>query len=290
MKRFVKKTLAFVVLLSVMTTGFVPFTAFADSTVAVNTDYSKISVKIPSKFTVLTTEDVDKGAAFYKDLPLSKNEAIKRIDSGVLIDAFSNDKQREIRFSVFSANKIGKYSSESSRAAESVAKTEESEHSLISGINNFSDLEKSERESVISTVADALKAQGHTLLSTPSEIKLSDYYFIKIYARIGDTTTGYTYTSVMTIVGGRCYELTCFDSSPVLEQSQIDANESVISTLNLAINGNSGEIASNNFQSIVVFIVILLSIALIFGVVVSFIKPIVESRNADEPIRPKKRK
>ena len=259
----------------------VGFTAYAagPSGVSLRSGTAEINLSIPSGFTTVTSDDLDKPADYFKNLPITKNEAISRIESGILLDAFSTDKTREIRFSVFESNKLGKY------AASAVAGSQPStESNLIKGINNFSALGESERQKVISSIADELKAEGHTFLATPSEIELSGYKFIRSYARIGSSSSGYTYTSVMTIFGGKCYELTCYNNVPMLEQEQIDENDEIVSSLKLKIKGNDGEIAANKLSSALTIIVIFVAIAVIFGVVISFVKPLFKKGEESERI------
>lgn len=276
--RILSAAAAFVVAFSAMTACFTA-SAAGNSSVTLQSGTAEISLSVPSGFTTITSDDLDKPSDYFKNLPITKNEAISRIESGILLNAFSNDKTREIRFSVFESNKLGKY------AVSTVVGTQTSdENNLIKGINNFSALSESERQKVISAISDELKVEGHTFLSTPSEIELSGYKFIRSYARIGSSTSGYTYTSVMTIFGGKCYELTCFNNMPMLEQEQIDENEEIVSSLKLKIKGNDGEIAANKFSSALTFVVIFLAIAVIFGVVVSFVKPLLQKGEDSEKI------
>lgn len=269
---------AVVVAFSAMTLCFTA-NAARQSSVSLRSGTADISLSVPSGFTTVTADDLDKPSEYFKNLPINKNEAISRIESGILLDAFSNDKTREIRFSVFESNRLGKYAVSSVAGSQSSTKS-----NLIKGINNFSALGESERQKVISAISDELKDEGHTFLATPSEIVLSGYKFIRSYARIGSSTSGYTYTSVMTIFGGKCYELTCFNNMPMLEQEQIDENNVIISSLKLKIKGNDGEIAANKFSSAVTFVVIFLAIAVIFGVVVSFVKPLLKRGEGSEKI------
>lgn len=282
--RFFSAAVAVIIAFTAMTACFTA-NAARKSSVSLHSGSADISLSIPSGFTTVTSDDLDKPSDYFKSLPITKNEAIGRIESGILLDAFSNDKTREIRFSVFESNKLGKY------AVSSVAGSQPgTESNLIKGINNFSALGASERQKVISAIADELKSEGHTFLSTPSEIELSGYKFIRSYARIGSSTSGYTYTSVMTVFGGKCYELTCFNNMPMLEQEQIDENDEIVSSLKLKIKGNDGEIAANKFSSALTFIVIFLAIAVIFGVVISFVKPLLKKGEESEQISSNRRR
>lgn len=258
-----------------------PFTAFADSTVSVQEDNMKASVKLSSDFSTLTKSDLDNPLEYFKNFPLNKNEFKERLDSGVLFDSFSKDKTREVRFSKYSSNEIGKYSV---KTASTASGKNVQTSNLISSVHNFSTMNESDRKQFINAFSQQLSEQGHTLLSTPGEVKISDYNFIKICARIGSSTSGYTYTSVMTIVGGVCYELTCYDNSPMLDQSQIDANQAIIDTLKLSIKGNSGEIATNNIMSGIAFAIIIAAVIIIVVVIISFIKPLISRKNEEEHI------
>lgn len=255
------------------------FTVSADSNVSLKSGIADISLTVPSGFTSVTADDLDKSSDYFKNLPITKNEAINRIESGILLDSFSNDKMREIRFSVFESNTLGKYVVSSAARSDSGTGS-----NLIKGINNFSALEESERQRVITAITDELKSEGHTFLSTPCEIEIDGYKFIRSYARIGSSTSGYTYTSVMTIFGGKCYELTCYNNTPMLEQEQIDENDEVVSSLKLKIKGNDGELAANKFSSALTIIAIFVAIAVIFGIVISFVRPLLKKGDESEPI------
>lgn len=259
-----------------------PLTAFADNKITVQEDNMKASVTLSSDFSTLTKSDLDNPVEYFKNFPLTKNEFKERLDSGVLFDSFSKDKTREIRFSKYSSNEIGKYSVKTASTANDKNGTQT--NNLISGVHNFSSMSEIDRKQFISTFSQQLAEQGHTLLSTPCEITLSDYKFIKICARIGSSSSGYTYTSVMTIIGGVCYELTCYDNSPMLEQTQIDENQAVIDSLKLSIKGNSGEIASNTLMSAVAFVIIIVAVIVIVVIIISFIKPLISRKNEDEHI------
>ena len=88
----------------------------------------------------------------------------------------------------------------------------------------------------------------------------------------------------MTIFGGKCYELTCYNNVPMLEQDQIDENDEIVSSLKLKIKGNDGEIAANKLSSALTIIVIFVAIAVIFGVVISFVKPLFKKGEDSERI------
>ena len=139
-------------------------------------------------------------------------------------------------------------------------------------------------------MTDELKDENHTFLSTPANVEISGYHFIKTYARIGNSTSGYTYTSLLTILGGKCYRLTCFNNSPMLEQEQIDNNDEILSSLNITIEGNNGEISTNNWRSVLTYIIIILAAAMIIGIIISFIQPIIANRNAPESVKTRKRR
>ena len=273
--------IALSLLLTAILFASVSICAFADSTVSVQEGNMKASVKLSSDFSTLVKSDLDNPLEYFKNFPLNKNEFKERLDSGVLFDSFSKDKTREVRFSKYSSNEIGKYSVKTASAAN--GKTVQTSN-LISGVHNFSTMGENDRKQFISAFSQQLSEQGHTLLSTPSEINLSDYNFIKICARIGTSTSGYTYTTVMTIVGGVCYELTCYDNSPTLEQAQIDENQKIIDTLSLSIKGNSGEIASNNIMSGIAFAIIIAAVIMIVIIIISFIKPLISHKIEEEHI------
>lgn len=282
---FVRRMLSFAVAFSIIAlciTALSP-SALADTSYSLDSGDNSVGVKIPSGFTVLTAADIDRPVEYFRDFPIDKNEASVRFKSGVLLDAFSADRTREIRISVFDSSDIGKYAAPALSTA-SGRQSETSGQDLVSGINNFSALSAADRKVVITAVCDNLTAEGHSFLSTPAEVELSGYTFIKTYARIGSSVNGYTYSSVMTIIGGKCYELTCFDNLPTLQQEQIDANEEVLGSLKLSIRGDSGELAANHFQSFIAFAVILIAIAVIAGVIISFVKPYITGQRRDDEV------
>lgn len=273
MKKLLKQLTVLLIVLAVFICN-TAVAALADEAYSFSKDNATVSLQIPSGFISYSIDDIGSmSATDFKSYPVTKNEAIKRTQSGTIINAFSKDKSREIDASVIDSDNITSYTKQ--YASSSSTEKSSNESNLLSKINNLSALDETECQSFIMTLTNELKEQGHTFLSSSSVIKLSGYKFIKTCARIGTSKSGYTYTSVMTIVGGKCYQLTCYDNSPILTQEQIDANEEIISSFKLKIKGDSGEIAKNNFTSVLAFIMIVASLALIVGICISFVKPIV---------------
>lgn len=230
------------------------------SALSVKTTVGTVKLDIPAGYIALTPADVDQPEDFFNTLPISKLELQERVQSGVQIDAFSEEAQREIKVSVTS-------------------------DAFSEQLVNFTPLSEGEQRQIIDQLKTGLTQDGHTFLAEPETVEIGDYTFIRYMARVGDVENGYSYMSVLTVLSGQYYEATCFNSGGILDQNAIDQNKQILNSLSITISGGS-DIWGNALLTVGSILAILTAAGVIIYVGYTFIRQFLD-RKLSQPRLPK---
>ena len=160
--------------------------------------------------------------------------------------------------------------------------------SFSKAIVNFSPMDEAGKQKVMERLSAGLTEQQHTLLRNPEVRTIGGYDFIEYSARIGSSDSGYSYTAVMTIVGGRYYECVYYCASPVPDDETAAQMDETLGNFSLQIKGNSGELFNNTIFSVVAILVIIAACLVVLWVLFSLFRMFLR-RQKQQHVRVKKR-
>ncbi|MBQ2676904.1 MAG: hypothetical protein IJF54_05865 [Clostridia bacterium] len=235
--------------------AFIICSCFNVAALSVSDEDSEYKVDIPKNFYCYTQDDIYKDSSFFNKMPIDKQQAIQRVRNGTVIDAFSKDGMREIKLTVGSDK-------------------------LSEELVNLSPLSDEQIKNIADTLKSGIEQNAGTVLWVKST-DLSGYKFIKYCVRVGSSDTGYCYTTMMTVIGGKFYELTCYDSAAVVNDEMAAANDEVFSSFKLNVKAPKG-MGFNTFYQVVSVIVIIVCALVIVVIGYSFVMQLVNRRKTDE--------
>ena len=108
LQRFIAHFFSLIIALSLLLCVSLPVLALSKYKITV--DGATISFEAPDNFIGYTKDDMDKNANEFAAFPISKNEAINKIEAGTIINLFSASEKREIELSVVDSDNLSKYS------------------------------------------------------------------------------------------------------------------------------------------------------------------------------------
>lgn len=223
-----------------------------------------IELSLPSEYLYFTDDDIDKNADYFKNMPIDKNEAIKQIRNGTYLNAFSESKGAEITLKITS-------------------------DSFSEAIGNFSPMDDNDKASVIKNFKSIYEQSGHSFLQEPEIIEVDGYSFIKFNCRYGNGDKGFSYKSVLTIIGGYCYELVSYNKMSVPDDEVSAEFDEIVSSVKIDIKGEQGQITKSYFMSALAVIVIIIAVIIIISMIYSLIREYIVHKNHNEKVKLKKR-
>jgi len=223
-----------------------------------NNTVNEITIDIPDGFHVVTREDLNSDSKDFADIPLSKMKIQQDFTNGVVLYAFADEKNCQITVSV----KDDGFSKE---------------------IMNLSVLTDANINRVMDSIIDKTKENKTlTILENGYITETGGFKYINYTVREGDSETGYTYSSAVTIIGGKYIEITVFRSSPLLNDNLKDINNSIFSSAEIHIGTSADEVKNTFFQSFASVATIIGAVILIIFILYSFIKDIISSNKENK--------
>lgn len=165
----------------------------------------------------------------------------QRLENGVIIDAVNPVSQIEL--TVYTAT---------DRLSES--------------IKNYTLVDENNRKTFESKYKSELSKNGHTFLCEPGNVTVDGYEFIRILARVGSSTDGYSYLSYVTVVGGDFYEVTAYMPQAIPTEKEIADSEQILKTFQIDVLGLKDSLNQNSISQVVTTLVIV-----VCALVMSFI-------------------
>ncbi len=225
---------------------------------------NNIELKLPSDYLYFTNDDVDKNADYFNNMPIDKNAAIEQIRNGTYLNAFSESQGSQVILKITSDN-------------------------FSQSIGNFTPMDENDKNSVIKSFKNNFEQSGHSFLTEPEVIEIDKYSFMSFNCRYGSGDKGFSYKSVLTIIGGNCYELVRYNKASIPDDEAADEFEKIISTVKMNIKGEKGQIAKSYFMSVLTIIVIIVAAIIIVAMIYSLIREYLVHKNHNEKVRLKKR-
>lgn len=225
---------------------------------------NNIQLSLPSDYLYFTNDDVDKNADYFKNMPIDKNTAIEQIRNGTYLNAFSEEKNSQIILKITSDN-------------------------FSQSIGNFSPMDENDKKSVIKSFRTDFEQSGHAFLTEPEVIEIDNYEFMCFNCRYGSGEKGFSYKSILTIIGGNCYELVKYNKASIPDDEMADEFNNIVSTIKINIKGETGQIVKSYFMSVMIIIVIIVAAIIVIAMIYSLIREYIVYKNHNEKVRLKKR-
>lgn len=225
---------------------------------------NSIEMTLPSDYIYFTSDDVDKSADYFKSMPIDKNEAIEQISKGTYLNAFSESKNSQLVLKITSDN-------------------------FTKTIGNFSPMDENDKASVIKSFKATYEQSGHSFLIEPDTIEVDGYDFIRFNCRYGSGEKGFSYKSILTIIGGNCYEFVRYNKSSVPDDEANEEFDDIVSSIEMNIKGEATQIAKSFFMSVLTIIAIIIAVLIIISMIYSLIREYIVYKNHNEKVRLKKR-
>lgn len=241
------------------------FPVFAKSQkVEVKFEENTIGVSLSSDYLYFTADDIEKSADYFKKMPIDKQEAVKEINDGTYLNAFCESKGSQIVLKITSDN---------------FSKT----------IANFTPMDDNDKQSVIKNFKSIYEQGGHSFLTEPDVIQVDGYDFIRFNCRYGSGDKGFSYKSILTIIGGNCYEFIKYSKLSVPDDEINNDFDDLVSSISMNIKGETGQIAKSFFMSVVAIIIIIIAVIIAVSMIYSLFKEFILHKNRGEKVRLKKR-
>lgn len=240
-------------------------TVFAkSSTVSVDFDENSVSIDLPDGYIYYTNTDIDKSTDYFNSMPIDKNDAIEKINNGTYIDAFSEKSGSQITLNI---------------TTDKFSQT----------IGNFTPMDDNDKQSVIKNFKSILNQNGQEYISEPKIIEIDGYDFIEFNCRVGSGENGFNYKNIISVIGGNCYEIVCFNKLNLPDEEVSDEFNDIIDSVDLDIKGETGEIVKSFLMSVITVIVIIFAVIVVLLMIYSLIKEFLSYRNHADKVQLKKR-
>lgn len=223
-----------------------------------------IEVNLPSDYLYFTDNDVDKNADYFKNMPIDKNEAIEQIREGTYLNAFSEKSGSQFVLKITSDN-------------------------FSKAIGNITPMDENDKASVMKSFKATFEQNGHSFLTEPDIVEIDGYDFIRFNCRYGSGEKGFSYKSVLTIIGGNCYEFVRYNKMSVPDDDATEEFDNITSSIKMKIKGETSQIVKSIFLSIFTIIVTIIACLILISMIYSLIREFIVYRNHNEKVRIKKR-
>lgn len=183
--------------------------------------------------------------AYDQNSVLSENDEYSakvqnRIDNGMVIDALNPQTKSEL--TVYTST-----------------------DSLSTSIKNYTKLDEKSKQEFAQKYKQGLSINDHTFLVEPTTVTINNYDYLRILARVGSSTSGYSYLSLVTIINGNYYEATAYLPQTIPTEDEIAQAEQLLSTFKVDVYGLEGQINRNTVtQIITTTLIIVCSLLMIF--------------------------
>ncbi len=225
---------------------------------------NQIEISLDSDYLYFTDDDVDQPAEFFKNMPIDKNEAITQITDGTYLNAFSEKKGSQVVLKITTDN-------------------------FSQAIANFTPMDENDKASVIKSFKVSYEQSGHSFLTEPDIIKIDGYDFIRFSCRYGSGEKGFSYKSVLTIIGGNCYELVRYNKVSLPDDEANKEFDKIIKSLDFNIKGEKSQIAKSYFISVLTIIGIIIVLIIMASMIYSLIREYIVYKNHNEKVNLRKK-
>lgn len=171
----------------------------------------------------------------------------QRLENGVIIDAVNPNE--EIELTVYTAT-----------------------DSLSESIKNYTLIDDTGRKAFESQYKKELSKNGHIFLCEPESVTVDGYDFIRVLARVGSSTTGYSYLSYVTVIGGDFYEVTAYMPQTIPTESESANCENILKTLQIDIFGLKSSLNENSISQVISTLVIVVCALLMSFIIIIEVK------------------
>lgn len=226
---------------------------------------NSIELTLSSDYVYFTANDVDKQSAdYFKNMPVDKKQARELVKDGTYFSAFSEKNGSQITINITS-------------------------DSFTQTVENFTPMDDNDKLSVIKSFKSILEREGHSFLSEPSVTEIDGYDFIEFNCRIGSGDIGYSYKSYMTIIGGNCYELVCYNKMSIPDDEITEQFSEIVSSVEMNIKGETAGIIKSFAMSAFTIIGIIIAVIIVIAMIYSLIREFIVHKNHSEKVKIKKR-
>lgn len=232
--------------------------------VEISFEENTIGITLPSDYIYYTASDVDKSADYFKKMPIDKQEAIDQIKEGTYLNAFCESKGSQVLFKITSDN---------------FSKT----------IANFTPMDENDKASVIKNFRSIYEQSGHSFLTEPDIIEVDGYDFIRFNCRYGNGDNGFSYKSILTIIGGNCYEFIRYNKLSVPDDGINEEFDELVSSIKMNIKGETSEIVKSIFMSVITIAIIIIASIIAISMIYSLLRELIAHKNRGEKVKLKKR-
>ena len=225
---------------------------------------NEISISLDSGYVYYTLDDIDKDSSYFSSLPIDKNEAREEIANGTYMQAFCESEGVQVVIKVTTDN-------------------------FSQSIGNLTQMDEGETQAVMKSFKASLELQNHALLKEPEVTEIDGYKALDFLCRAGSGESGFSYRSLITIIGSRCYEFTFLSTTSIPDEMTKRSFDDMIDSINLSIKGETGEIVKSVFMSVlsILAIVVACAIGLVFAY--SLVMEFINARKHSDKVRLKKR-
>lgn len=163
-----------------------------------------------------------------------------RIDNGMIIDALNPETKSEL--TVYTST-----------------------DSLSTSIKNYTKLDEKSKQDFAEKYKQGLSKNDHTFLVEPTTVTINGYDYLRVLARVGSSTSGYSYLSFVTIINGNYYEATAYLPQTIPTEEEIAQAVQLLSTLNVDVYGLESRIDRNTItQVIITAVIVVCSLLMVF--------------------------
>ncbi|MBQ4156110.1 MAG: hypothetical protein IJD90_04825 [Clostridia bacterium] len=223
-----------------------------------------IELSLNSDYLYFTADDIDKSADFFKNMPVDKNEVINQINEGTYLNAFSEKKGSQVVLKITTDN-------------------------FSQAITNFTPMDENDKKSVIKNFKNSFEQSGHSFLTEPDIVRIDGYDFIRFNCRYGSGEKGFSYKSVLTIIGGNCFELVRYNKISLPDDTANEEFDDIIDSLKLNIKGEKAQIAKSYFISVLTIAGIIVVMIIMISMIYSLIREYIVYKNHNEKVRLRKK-
>lgn len=153
-----------------------------------------------------------------------------RIADGMIIDALEPDGKTEI--TVYTAS-----------------------DALSQLIANYTVLDDSSRQSFSDEYKKGLSKNEHVFLCEPETVTVGEYDYLRVLARVGSSTGGYSYLSYVTVIGGSYYEASVYMPQTIPTEEEIAKSEKILKTFRIDVGGMTDSINETTLSQVTVTLV-----------------------------------
>lgn len=174
---------------------------------------------------------------------------IERINNGMVIDAVNSKTDGEITVYV-------------------------TKDALSESIGNFSTVSQEMRDEFSQEYQKGLAKSDHIFLCNPDVVSANGVEYVRILARVGSSTSGYSYLSYVTVINGEFFDVTVYMPQTIPTEEEIENSETILRTARIDIQGLDESLKSNSISQALTIAAIVVSCLVIVAIIIIAIRGI----------------